>query len=104
MSKPLVSVLLCTKDRQELLLRCLQSLKQLNFDSFEVIVVDNGSKDFRIPALEVGFPIRYFAQPVQGISYARNYTISYCRGDFVALIDDDAIAHPDWLTSAINQF
>lgn len=102
MTKRLVTILVCTKDRPDLLRQCLQSLKDLDFDSFEVVVVDNGSKDFQIPDIATTFPIRYFRQPVAGISFARNSILRFCAGEFVALIDDDAIAHRDWLKSAMK--
>jgi O-antigen biosynthesis protein len=102
MTSPLITILVCTKDRQDLLLQCLQSLKELDFDSFEVVVVDNGSKNFQIPEIATTFPIRYFSQPVAGISFARNSILRFCTGDFIALIDDDAIAHRDWLKSSMK--
>jgi O-antigen biosynthesis protein len=100
----LVTILVCTKNRPDLLLQCLQSLTGLDFDSFEVVVVDNGSTDFQIPEITTDFSIRYFRQPVQGISYARNSILANCAGEFVALIDDDAIAHRDWLKFAMRSF
>jgi glycosyltransferase involved in cell wall biosynthesis len=101
---PIVTVLLCTKNRSEWLVRCLRSLQELDFDRFDVLVVDNGSSQFEVPALTTRFPIRYFRQPVAGISYARNSVLPYCSGEFIALIDDDAVAHPNWLKAALKSF
>ncbi len=43
--KPMVSVMIPTKDRCESLKRCLDSLSQQTYDSFEIIIVDGGSTD-----------------------------------------------------------
>ncbi|WP_232493653.1 glycosyltransferase [Novosphingobium kaempferiae] len=95
---PTVSVVICTADRAESLDRTLQSLRQLRYERFEVVVVD-GSRDGRsaeVAARHAGF-IRYTTCPELNLSMSRNIGIAHARGDIVAFIDDDAIPEPDWL-------
>ncbi len=99
-----VSVLVCTRDRPDQLIRCLKSLLDLDFHSFEIIVVDNGSKNFSIPDLSFSRPTRFFSQPVPGLSYARNLAVRQARGEFVAFLDDDAVVAPGWLKFSIRRF
>ena len=99
-----VSLLICTRNRPLQLLRCLESLLVLDYDLHEIIVIDNGSDSFTIPKLNYPCSTRFYRQPVPGASYARNTAIRYAKGEILAWIDDDAVAHPDWLKQAIPNF
>jgi glycosyltransferase involved in cell wall biosynthesis len=104
MFSPEVSIVIPTRDRQDQLARCLQSLFKLNSSNFEILVVDNGSKKFSVPSLNYVCHTRFFQQPVQGVCYARNLGIRNAFGKVVAFIDDDAEADPDWLRLALKNF
>ena len=104
MTRRTVSVLICTRNRPQQLLRCLESLLVLDYVLHEIIVVDNGSDSFTIPQLNYPCPTRFYRQPVPGASYARNTAVRHARGEILAWIDDDATAHPDWLKHAIPNF
>jgi len=70
--------------------------------SWEILVVDNHSSDETrqvVESLQRRYPdrIRYFFEPEQGISYARNAGIREARGEILAFIDDDETADPGWL-------
>ncbi|MBO9726085.1 MAG: glycosyltransferase [Novosphingobium sp.] len=93
-----VSIVICTADRAESLDRTLQSLRQLRYGWFEVVVVD-GSRDeqsAQVVARHRDF-LRYVKCPELNLSMSRNIGIAHARGDIVAFIDDDAIPEPDWL-------
>jgi glucosyl-dolichyl phosphate glucuronosyltransferase len=69
---------------------------------WEVLVVDNNSKDkTRVVVQEFcdRYPgrYRYFLEPLQGLSNARNSGIREARGDIVAFVDDDVTVEPAWL-------
>lgn len=104
MPHPKVTVLVCTRDRPKQFLRCLESLVALDYETFDVIVVDNGSQSFSIPSLDYPFRIRFFSQPVSGLSFARNSVLPFVEGEVTALLDDDATADPHWLTKAAVHF
>ena len=77
---------------------------------WELLIVDNNSTDdTRIVSDEhaVDLPIRYFFEPVQGLSAARNKALEEFRGDHLVFTDDDVILDPAWLyawNSAISDF
>lgn len=97
---PRASVVVCTRDRPESLGRTLRSAIALDYPDFEIVVVDNSPEtDGTRRAVEAaGSPlIRYVAEPVPGLSRARNRGLSAARGDFVAFTDDDVVVDRDWL-------
>jgi glycosyltransferase involved in cell wall biosynthesis len=48
--------------------------------------------------------IQWCDEPLQGLSRARNRAVGMARGEFLAFIDDDATARPNWLTSILDAF
>ena len=120
-SLPRLSIVICTRNRIELLQRACESLaKQVQVeDSIEVIVIDNASSDGTSQWLaDVGagtgreapgllgsrYRIRGEREPVSGLSRARNRGVRLARGEFVAFLDDDAWAEPEWADSLLRAF
>jgi len=104
-----ISAVICTRNRAELLRGALGSLQRQSLDKslYEVLVVDNGSEDHtRQVAHEManGTDIRYVYEPVPGLSRARNAGLDNVRGDYVAFLDDDALAAPDWMEKFLAAF
>lgn len=107
MNKPLISIIVCTCNRAELLPSCLQSLADQAVESslFEVIVVDNCSINDTNAVIH-GFLIRQknfrgFKESHLGLSHARNRGWKEAVGEYVAFIDDDAKACPDWIHQTV---
>jgi GT2 family glycosyltransferase len=106
---PQISVIVVNWNRGELLRSCLQSLSsQQNAPAFEVIVVDNGSTDGSIGLLQklresVAFPLKIIENNCnRGFCAANNQGIQLARGEWIALLNNDAEAHPDWLAAMRN--
>jgi len=98
------SVVVCTYNRADSLAHTLGCLKkqQLRADiDWEVIVVDNNSKDSTRTTVEAampGFPqLRYEFESRQGLSHARNHGIELAKGDILLFTDDDVCPEPDWV-------
>src|SRR5881398_2139962 len=73
---PFVSVIVCSYNGGETLAQCLESLGKLDYPSYEVILVDDGSTD-NTRDIAAGFPnVRYFYQTNHGLSHARNHGAS----------------------------
>ena len=94
-----ISVVVCTYNRCEDLRRALQSLILQDFPAsdYEILVVDNNSKDGTKGVVSEFTQVRYVLEEKIGLSYARNRGIEESRGDIVAFIDDDARADKEWL-------
>lgn len=91
---PLVSVILVTYNRVNLLPDAIRSVLNQTYSNFELIIIDDGSRD-GTPELVASFDdqrIRYYYLAHTGIiSRNRNIGISKSRGEYLAIIDSDDI-------------
>jgi GT2 family glycosyltransferase len=95
---PRVSVVVCAYNAERTMEACLASLETLNYPDYEVIVVNDGSRDCTLEISE-RFPYcRIISQENKGLSIARNVGAEAATGDIVAYTDSDCVADPDWLT------
>jgi glycosyltransferase involved in cell wall biosynthesis len=105
LNKPLISVIVPHLNQPESLDACLSSLdaQTLGRERFEVIVVDNGSKQLPVAAVErhAGTSLLQELEPGPGL--ARNRGVLAASADIFAFIDADCRAHPDWLQNALNR-
>jgi len=98
----LISVVVVNWNRRDLLRACLASLQAQQGVAFETIVVDNGSSDGS-PAVaeEFGATVIRNAEN-RGFCAANNQGIAAARGEFVALLNNDAEAEPGWLAALVR--
>jgi glucosyl-dolichyl phosphate glucuronosyltransferase len=100
-----LSICVCTYNRARILPYCLDSLTKLKAPadcSAEILVIDNNSSDntedvVKRYAAVSPITIRYFYEPRQGISAARNRAVKEARGDYIGFLDDECVARPNWL-------
>ncbi len=108
--EPLISIIICTRDYASTLETCLESLyKKTTYKNFEVIVVNNGSKeketyklfnkyekkhdDFRVIDSDTEF----------NFSYLNNLAVKKSKGEYIVLLNNDTeIISPDWLNRMIG--
>jgi GT2 family glycosyltransferase len=94
----LISVVIVNWNRKDLLRACLASLAAQRDVSFETIVVDNGSGDGSAEMAEGEFGVRVIRnRENRGFCAANNQGIAAARGEFIALLNNDAEAEPGWL-------
>jgi len=95
---PSISVLLPVHNTEAYLEACLQSLARQTLSDFEVIAVDDGSSDHSGAILERAASsdsrFRLLRQPHRGLVQALNNGLDGCRGELVARLDADDLAHP----------
>lgn len=110
MGKNKLSVIICTYNRCHLLRGVFDSLVNQSVDKelYEVIVIDNNSTD-NTQEITEDYVKRYdnfrtVIEKNQGLSNARNRGYQEAYGDYVAYIDDDAKATPEWCEKIINAF
>ena len=102
---PLVSVIIPTYNRLEMLQRAVGSVLNQTYERFELIVVDDGSSDATRDRYEdESPPIRYIYQHHQGVSAARNRGILEAKGDLIAFLDSDDFWHKDKLSVQVEFF
>jgi O-antigen biosynthesis protein len=99
---PLISVVICTRDRAQLLEGCLRQVVRLDYPNFEIIVVDNAPTNDVVRTLVetrlAGMAYRYAVESRGGLSWARNAGTAAARGEIIAFLDDDAKPDRHWLT------
>lgn len=110
MKEPVITVVVCTYNNARLLPHCLDSLvnQTLNNALYEVIIVDNNSKD-RTQQIAKKYAEKHenfylTDESNQGLSFARNKGWSSAKGKYIAFIDDDAKATPKWCQKIIESF
>jgi len=104
--QPLLSIVICTFNRCELLKSAIKSCIDQTAEKslFEIIVIDNNSTDQTqlICQNYESFGVKYFLEKEQGLSSARNAGYKVASGDYIGYLDDDAIAEINWASKAIK--
>src|SRR6185437_5653001 len=107
----MISVIICTYNREKFILMTLECLAIQNFPikDFEIIIVNNKSTDGTKAICEnfikkhPDLNTNYVEEYNQGHSFARNRGIKEAKGEILTFLDDDAFAVPGFL-KAINVF
>jgi glycosyltransferase involved in cell wall biosynthesis len=102
-----VSIIIPAFNEEKGIRQCLDSLVRLGppEDSFEVIVVDNGSTDQTLDVVRSYAPVLNITILVKSdvhVSALRNLGISQARGRVLAFLDADCIVPANWLTQAMT--
>ncbi|HKN19729.1 MAG TPA: glycosyltransferase [Dissulfurispiraceae bacterium] len=100
---PFVSVIIPVYNGAGVIGACLDSLKELDYpkESFEIIVVDNGSSDKTVE-LAGRYTDSIYICPDVTISALRNYGAKKAKGKIYAFIDADCVADKKWLGNAVK--
>lgn len=98
------SVIIPLYNKAEYIERCLQSVINQSYSSFEIIVVNDGSTDGGELKVKIyqNETIYLINQPNQGVSVARNIGVSHSKYDFVVFLDADDIWERNFLNELNN--
>lgn len=96
---PLISVIIPNWNGGRFLAECLDSLRAQDYRPFELLLVDNGSTDGSDRMAAERYPeCRLIPMGSnRGFAAAVNEGIRRSKGELVALLNNDAVAEPDWL-------
>jgi glucosyl-dolichyl phosphate glucuronosyltransferase len=102
-----VTVAIPTYNRAELLRQTLAGLARQDFprDDFEVLVIDNNSRD-GTAAVVASFAgerpaPRHVLETRQGLDHARNRALAEARGEIIVFGDDDILVESDWISRMV---
>lgn len=103
---PLVTVIVCTRDRTDELARCLDSLLRLDYPNLELLIVDNAPSTDATEQLVCSRyqSVKYVRELKPGLSYARNRGIAEASGTLIAFTDDDVVVDSGWVTALAKLF
>ncbi|MCJ8352088.1 glycosyltransferase family 2 protein [Moritella sp.] len=104
----LISICMCTYQRDHVVdtLRSIAALRLPEHVTLEVIVVDNDEHAYAEMQVKgqanlMDIPVYYRQETAKNIALARNCSINNTKGEWLAFIDDDEVADPDWLAQLL---
>lgn len=100
----LVSIIIPNWNGRDLLEDCLESLKKQTFKNFEIIVVDNGSKDYSIEGLTNNYPEIVIVKLDKNYGFAKaiNAGVKKSECEFMVFLNNDTVADKDWLKNLVD--
>lgn len=103
-----LTIAICTYNRAHILPKVLTSLLQqtVSPENYFLLIINNNSTD-NTQEIAVSFKdkftyIRIIQENNQGLSHARNRALKECQTEWLAFLDDDAKAHPDWIETVLR--
>ena len=94
---PPISVVICTRDRTDLLKGALEAILALDYPNREIIVIDNAPSNTSTAELVARLPVRYVKEERPGLDWARNRGIAEASHEIIAFTDDDVRPDRGWL-------
>jgi glycosyltransferase involved in cell wall biosynthesis len=101
---PPISVVICTRDRTDLLKGALEAILALDYPNREIIVIDNAPSNNSTAELVAGLPVRYAKEERPGLDWARNRGIAEASHEIIAFTDDDVRPDRGWLRGIATGF
>jgi GT2 family glycosyltransferase len=102
-STPMVSVVVTVRDDERTIAACLESISRLQYPNYEVIVIDDASRDRSVEIAAAAPGVRLMRQLSRaGLGTIRNAALHVARGDLIAFTLADCVVDADWLTLAVR--
>lgn len=103
---PKISIIMPVYNKQDYIQRSLDSVLNQDFSDFELIAVDDGSKDNSLQILEEyrskDSRIKVIHTDNHGVSHARNRGLDNCEGEYLTFVDADDELKCGYLSSLLN--
>ena len=104
--KPLVSIIVRTKDRPKLLIRALHTIFAQTYRPIEVIIINDGGCELSDESLRKALgdiPMQYIRNDEnRGRAHAGNVGIENAHGEYIGFLDDDDEFYPNHLRVLVN--
>ncbi len=94
---PPISVVICTRDRTDLLKGALEAILAVDYPDREIIIIDNAPSNNSTAEFVAGLPVRYVKEERPGLDWARNRGIAEASHEIIAFTDDDVRPDRGWL-------
>lgn len=105
---PSVTILILNWNGREVLPRCLDALLALDYQSFCVVVADNGSSDGSLSLVRENYPAVQTIELGQNLGFSKGNNAAFSRieddSDILVLLNNDVFVRPDWLTQLVTPF
>ncbi len=99
-----VSVVILNWNNYDVIGKCLDSVLRQSYKNLEVIVVDNASRDGSREMIQSRYPRIILLPQAKNLGFAGgvNRGIESATGDYIALLNSDAVADPDWIANLLD--
>src|SRR5947208_2804740 len=111
MPAPRLSVVVCSRNRDRQLRRCLEMFPAQDLESIsgQLVLVDNGSTDETRVAMQAyrrraSCRVDVVVEPNRGLAQARNAGLRVADGEVIVFSDDDCYLGPEYLLIAQHVF
>lgn len=106
MNGHLVSVVIITRNRAQMLAKCLDALEKQEPQPHQIVVIDSsdGTQTRDVTSRYSQINYVYMDNGCNRMPESRNLGLCECNGDIVAFIDDDSIVHKGWLTALLGSY
>ena len=103
---PLVSIIILNYNAGKLIEECVDSIYQSNYKNFEIILVDNNSKDESHVKCKEKFPLINLISNKENLGYCEgnNVGIRVANGKFVIILNPDTIVEPNWINELLRGY
>ncbi|MEJ7848036.1 MAG: glycosyltransferase family 2 protein [Pyrinomonadaceae bacterium] len=101
MTQRLVSIIIPTYNRAELVVEAINSAKAQSYSAKQIIVIDDGSHDDTAQTVAAFEDVEYYFQENKGQAAARNLGLKYAKGEYIASLDSDDVWDENFLAVAV---
>ena len=103
--QPLVSVIIPHHGGEEILQKCLESLKNSNYTKLEIIIVDNSSTDNSVKIIKDRFPHVKLVQSEHNRGFAGgcNFGAQHAIGEYLLILNNDTVHENSWIKHLVQR-
>lgn len=103
---PPISIIVPAYNEEITIQKCVNTLLQLDYSQYEIIVVDDGSTDHTLGLVQsfTDPRLKLISQPNQGKAHALNTGINHVQNEFIVTVDADTTLHKDALRHIAKRF
>ena len=104
MSAPKVSIIIVNYNGKELLQKCLDSLLKVNYDNFEIILVDNNSTDGSVEFITKNYPSLLIIKldSNKGFAEPNNVAAKISKGKYLLFLNNDTVVTPNFISEMVK--
>ena len=104
MSAPKVSIIIVNYNGKELLQKCLDSLLNVRYDNFEIILVDNNSTDGTVEFITKNYPslIIIKLDSNKGFAEPNNVAAKISKGKYLLFLNNDTVVTPNFISEMVK--
>ena len=102
--KPLVSIIIVNWNGKEYLTDCLNSLQNISYPNYEIILVDNASTDEYVEYVKDNFPEILIIKNKKNLGYAEanNKGVHKANGEYILFLNNDTTVKSDFITELVK--